>query len=329
MKFSIIVPVYNRPEEIDELLESLLDQKYSNFEVIIVEDGSKIDCKNIVDKYSEKINIKYFAKENGGPASARNYGFEKITGEYCVFFDSDIIVPSDYLQIVYEQLKKEYVDFYGGPDKAHANFNNVQKAINYAMTSFFTTGGIRGGKKNLDKFYPRSFNLGVSAKAFKQVKGFGDMRFGEDIDFSTRLFKTGFKSRLFIDAFVYHKRRTKFSQFFKQVHNSGIARIHLYKMYPKTLKAVHFFPAIFTLGVATILLSGIFFVWFLLLFPLFFLIIFTDSLRLNKSIIVAFLSIWASTVQLVGYGTGFLRAIWNILILKKENFQAFKQNFYK
>ena len=329
MKFSIIVPVYNRPDEIDELLESLLEQKYSNFEVVIVEDGSKIDCKNIVDKYSEKIDIKYFKKENGGPASARNYGFDKITGEYCVFFDSDIIVPSDYLQIVYNQLKKIYVDFYGGPDKAHANFNNIQKAINYAMTSFFTTGGIRGGEQKLDKFYPRSFNLGVSTKAFKKVNGFGDMRFGEDIDFSTRLFKAGFNSRLFIDAFVYHKRRTKFSQFFKQVHNSGIARIHLYKMYPKTLKVVHFFPALFTIGIATIFVGGIFFVWFLLLLPIFFLMIFIDSLRLNKSIIVALLSIWASIVQLVGYGTGFLRAIWNILILKKENFQAFKRNFYK
>jgi len=329
MKFSVVVPVYNRPDEVNELLESLLNQKYSNFEVIIVEDGSKIDCKNIVDKYSDKIDVKYFTKENGGPASARNFGFKEISGEYCIFFDSDIIVPNDYFQIIYDELKENYVDFYGGPDKAHSSFNDIQKAINYAMTSFFTTGGIRGGKNKLDKFYPRSFNLGVSVDAFNKVNGFSDMRFGEDIDFSTRLFKNGFKSRLFIDAYVYHKRRTKFRQFFKQVNNSGIARIHLYKLYPKTLKAVHFFPAIFTVGLGVLMLGGIFVNWFYLFLPIFFIIIFIDSLRLNKSPIVALLSIWASIVQLTGYGTGFISAVWNILILKKENYQAFKKNFYK
>lgn len=329
MKFSAVVPVYNRPDEVDELLESLLHQTYKNFEIIIVEDGSKIDCKNIVDKYTNSIDIKYFYQENGGPAAARNFGFEKISGEYCVFFDSDVIVPKNYFQIVFNELNENYVDFFGGPDSAHDSFNDTQKAINYAMTSFFTTGGIRGGKNKLDKFYPRSFNLGVSAEAFKKVNGFGNMRFGEDIDFSTRLFNNGFKSRLFIDAFVYHKRRTKFSQFFKQVHNSGIARIHLYKLYPNTLKIVHFFPAFFTIGLIMLLVGGVLFYWFYMFLPLFFLLIFIDSVRLNKSVVVGILSIWASIVQLTGYGTGFIRAVWNILILKKENFQAFRRNFYK
>ncbi len=329
MKFSVIVPVYNRPDEVDELLESLTKQRYKNFEVIIVEDGSKIDCKKEVDKYSENLDIKYEQKENGGPASARNYGFKYISGDYCIFFDSDVIVPRQYMEVVKKEMEKEKIDFYGGPDKASESFNDIQKSINYAMTSFFTTGGIRGGKKKLDKFYPRSFNLGVSVEAFKKVGGFSDMRFGEDIDFSTRLFKNGFKSKLITEAYVYHKRRTKFRQFFKQVHNSGIARIHLYKLYPKTLKTVHFLPSIFVLGVIFILIVGIFFYPLYFLYGVFFILIFFDSLRLNKSFSVALLSIWASLSQLFGYGTGFLRAVWNILILKKENFQAFRKNFYK
>jgi len=329
MTYSIIVPVYNRPDEVEELLESLTKQSYKNFEVIIVEDGSQIPCHEVIEKYNERLPLHYFIKENEGPAMTRNFGYTKIHGDYCIFFDSDVIVPPNYLQIVDEQLKNHYTDAYGGPDKAHSSFNNIQKAINYAMTSFITTGGIRGGKKKLDKFYPRSFNLGVSKHAFHEIAGFADMRFGEDLDFSIRLIINKFTTQLIPKAHVFHKRRTKFRQFFKQVHNSGIARIHLYRLYPETLKAVHFLPAVFTTGLVFLFLISLIFPPILYLLAAFILIVFLDSLRLNKSPSVAFLSTIASLVQLTGYGTGFIRGAWNILIKGNHEFQAFRKNFYK
>ena len=248
MKYSVIIPVYNRPDEARELLESLCAQTCRDFEVVIVEDGSAIPCKEVAEAYADRLDIHYYVKENGGPGRARNYGVERARGEYVLILDSDAVLPEGYIAAVEDELEREPADAFGGPDRAHPDFTPMQKAINYAMTSFFTTGGIRGGKKKLDKFYPRSFNMGVRREVYQALGGFSDMRFGEDIDFSTRIFKGGYRCRLFPEAWVWHKRRTDLKKFFKQVHNSGIARIHLSKRHPGTLKLVHLLPAVFTLG---------------------------------------------------------------------------------
>ena len=250
MRYSVIIPVYNRPDEVDELLQSLTQQSFKDFEVIVVEDGSSIPCKPVTEKYQELLDVHYYDKPNSGPGQTRNYGVERSKGEYLIILDSDCILPEGYFLAVEEELQHEAADAFGGPDRAHESFTNIQKAINYSMTSFFTTGGIRGGKKKMDKFYPRSFNMGVRQEVYQALGGFSRMRFGEDIDFSIRIFKGGYTCRLFPGAWVYHKRRTDFRKFFKQVHNSGIARINLYKKYPESLKLVHLLPAAFTLGVA-------------------------------------------------------------------------------
>ena len=264
MKYTFIIPVYNRPEEVDELLDSLTHQTFRDFEVLVIEDGSAIPCKDIVEKYDDLLSIKYFVKPNSGPGQTRNYGAERAEGEYLLILDSDCIVPPTYLEAVEAELNRESADAFGGPDRAHSSFSDIQKAINYAMTSFFTTGGIRGGKKKMDKFYPRSFNMGVRAEAYQSLGGFSKMRFGEDIDFSIRIFKNGYRCRLFPEAWVWHKRRTDFRKFFKQVHNSGIARINLYKKYPESLKVVHLLPAAFTVGLLVLLLGSIWCLWCLL-----------------------------------------------------------------
>lgn len=236
-KYSVVIPVYNRPDEVDELLQSLCGQTYRDFEVVVVEDGSAIPCKLVVEKYAEMLDVHYFEKPNSGPGQTRNYAAERSRGEYLLILDSDCILPETYLAAVEAELQREPADAFGGPDRAHDSFSDVQKAINYAMTSFFTTGGIRGGKKKMDKFYPRSFNMGVRAEVYKALGGFSAMRFGEDIDFSIRIFKGGYRCRLFPEAWVWHKRRTDLKKFFKQVHNSGIARIDLYKKYPESLSS--------------------------------------------------------------------------------------------
>lgn len=328
-RYSIIVPVYNRPDEVDELLSSLAKQTYSDFEAVIVEDGSKDKCEHIVEKYKDSFKVEYYFKENSGPGQTRNYGAERSSGEYLLILDSDCILPVDYLKAVNEELTKNPCDAFGGPDRAHSSFSPTQKAINYAMTSFFTTGGIRGGKKKLDKFYPRSFNLGIKKSVYEALGGFSKMRFGEDIDLSIRIFDNGYSCRLFPDAWVYHKRRTDLTKFFKQVHNSGIARINLYKRHPKSLKVVHLLPALFTLGLLALLIVSLFCPWALCLILLYALMIFVDASIKEKSCKIGFLSIIASFVQLIGYGTGFLRAVWKRLILKQGEFEAYKRNFYK
>lgn len=238
MLFSVIIPVYNRPEEVDELLESLTVQSEKSFEIIIVEDGSQVKSEHIVQKYADTLHLRYIEKPNSGPGLSRNVGATHASGDYLIFFDSDCIIPPNYFRLISDFLQKNPVDAFGGPDNALPTFTTVQKAINYSMTAFFTTGGIRGKKKAMDKFYPRSFNLGVSKKAFEAIGGYGTMRFGEDIDFSLRLIKHGFTTALIPEAFVYHKRRTDFKKFFKQVYNSGIARINLQINHPGSMKAI-------------------------------------------------------------------------------------------
>ena len=337
MKYSVIIPVYNRPDEARELLESLCAQTCRDFEVVIVEDGSAIPCKEVAEAYADRLDIHYYVKENGGPGRARNYGVERARGEYVLILDSDAVLPEGYIAAVEDELEREPADAFGGPDRAHPDFTPMQKAINYAMTSFFTTGGIRGGKKKLDKFYPRSFNMGVRREVYQALGGFSDMRFGEDIDFSTRIFKGGYRCRLFPEAWVWHKRRTDLKKFFKQVHNSGIARIHLSKRHPGTLKLVHLLPAVFTLGCALLLLLAAVAAalgcphWWVMLLPLvlFALIIMADASRQERSVGVGLRAIAAAYVQLTGYGTGFLRSWWQRCVRGKGEFEAFKKNFYK
>ena len=360
MKYSIIVPVFNRPDEVGELLESLTGQTFKDFEVIIVEDGSAKKCKDVCDQFAGILPLRYYYKDNSGPGQSRNYGAERASGEWLVVLDSDVVLPPGYLAAVDSSLHPSPpCDAFGGPDAAHSSFTPVQKAISYSMTSFFTTGGIRGGKAKLDKFYPRSFNMGIRREVYQELGGFSKMRFGEDIDFSYRIVEAGYKTRLLPDAWVWHKRRTDFRKFFRQVYNSGIARINLEKRHPGTLKLVHLLPMVFTLGVIGCLLllvlgaglyiegewldanglrptdnmhQGIGFVFCVLaLFPLllYSLIIFIDSSIRNRSLWVGLLSIPAAFVQLMGYGFGFIESWWKRCVLKQDEFTAFEKNFYK
>ena len=363
MKYSLIIPVYNRPDEVDELLQSLVTQTETDFEVLIVEDGSTVPCREVVRKYENLLNLEYYEKRNSGPGQTRNFGAGRSLGDYLIVLDSDCVLPSGYLQAVNEELERCKTDAFGGPDRAHESFTAVQKAISYSMTSFFTTGGIRGGKKKMDKFYPRSFNMGIRREVYHALGGFSKMRFGEDIDFSIRIFKGGYTCRLFPEAWVWHKRRTDLKKFFKQVHNSGIARINLYKKYPESLKLVHLLPMVFTVGTSLLLLlalvgwigsvwdfqirhhypyapdyswvtgyAGLFHAlsWIPLLpILLFCLLIFADASLQYKNMKIGLLSVAASFVQLFGYGTGFIRAWWKRCVQGKDEFSAFEKNFYK
>lgn len=338
MKYSIIIPVYNRPDEADELLESLCHQTVTDFEVIIVEDGSTIPCQDVVGKYVDRLNVKYFVKPNGGPGPARNYGVERAQGDYVLILDSDCVIPQGYLAAIETELQANPCDAFGGPDAAHESFTPIQKAISYSMTSFFTTGGIRGGKKKLDKFFPRSFNMGMRRSVYNTLGGFARMRFGEDIDFSYRIVEAGYSCRLFPDAWVWHKRRTDFDKFFKQVFNSGIARINLEKRHPGTMKLVHLLPMVFTVGVISLLVAAVILklalpttAWFALpLFPLllYVLLIFCDASIQNKNVLIGYYAVIAAFVQLMGYGFGFLKAWWLRCVLGKDEFTAFEKNFY-
>ena len=345
MKYSIIVPVFNRPDEVDELLESLSNQTHKDFEVIIVEDGSVKTCKDVCDKYADILVLYYYAKENSGPGQSRNYGAERANGDYLLILDSDVVLPEGYLQAVEDALRQNPVEAFGGPDAAHPSFTPVQKAISYSMTSFFTTGGIRGGKAKLDKFYPRSFNMGIRRDVYLQLGGFSKMRFGEDIDFSYRIVEAGYRPQLFPEAWVWHKRRTDFRKFFRQVYNSGIARINLEKRHPGTMKLVHLLPTVFTIGViALILISAVgralmyyvdrdqfYWMCFVPWIPiiLYSLLICIDSTIKNRSLRVGILSVPAAFVQLMGYGLGFIESWWKRCILKQDEFTAFEKNFYK
>ena len=341
MRYSIIVPVFNRPDEVDELLESLCSQTLKDFEVIIVEDGSQIPCKDVCDKYANILDLHYYFKENSGPGQSRNYGVDRANGEYVLIIDSDAVTPPGFMQAIEDELQRQSSDAWGGPDAAHESFTDIQKAISYAMTSFFTTGGIRGGKKQLDKkFYPRSFNLGVRREVYQQLGGFTKERFskmslyGEDLDFSLRIYKNGYSCRLFPEAWLWHKRRTDFHKFWRQIYNSGYARINLWRKYPEALKPVHVLPAIFTVGVVLLLLCWItgetlfstglnqkvgLYMSLCSLSPLilFLALILIDSSIRNRSLKVGLLSVPAAFIQLFGYGVGFLESWWTNCIMKR------------
>jgi glycosyltransferase involved in cell wall biosynthesis len=310
LSFSIIIPVYNRPNEIDELLDSLTKQNFSDdFEVLILEDGSSIKSNIIVEKYKLQLNIKYFFNENTGAGASRNFGMQNASGNYFIILDSDVLVPKQYLLEVSKALKQNFTDAFGGPDAAHASFTSLQKAINYSMTSVLTTGGIRGKKQAVGKFQPRSFNLGLSKIAFEKTQGFSNMKNGEDIDLTFRLWENGFETQLIENAFVYHKRRSSLKQFFKQTNGFGAARPILNKKYPKTAKPTYWFPSLFIIGFDISILGflsgypqpGYFFLFY-------FSLIFVDSCIQNRSLKVGFLSIITSFTQFLGYGLGFLKS---------------------
>lgn len=323
LKLSLIVPVYNRPGEIQELLESLTEQTYKEFEVIIVEDGSKLKCDQVCETFKDKLNLTYYFKTNSGPGDTRNYGCERANGNYCIILDSDCIIPPNYVAFVQKALNEDYIDTFGGTDGAHDSFTVLQKAINYTMTSFFTTGGIRNSEK-LDKFYPRSFNMGFSKQVFETTKGFSKMRLGEDIDLSIRILAAGFKTKLIKEAFVYHKRRTSLRLFFKQMYRFGIARINLSKLHPNTLKLVHLLPAVFTVGNLFLVVMAI--TWsklFLLPILLYIFLVFIDSTIKNKSLQIGLLTILTSYIQLFAYGIGFIDAFWLRIVLRKDEVSTY------
>ena len=332
MTFSFIIPVYNRPDEIDELLESLAQLDYSApFEVVIVEDGSTIPADAIVERYSDQLNISYYFKSNSGPGDSRNYGMQKAKGDYFLILDSDCIIPEHYLKEVSKSLKKEYVDCFGGPDAAHHSFSDLQKAIDFSMTSLLTTGGIRGNKKSVDKFQPRSFNMGLSKKAFEVSQGFGKIHPGEDPDLTIRLWKHGFKTKLIANAFVYHKRRISWKKFYVQVNKFGKCRPILNNWHPETKKLTYWFPSLFLLGFIFSIGALILFKtpWFLAGYLLYFILIWSSALLKTRRIGIACMAVVAVAVQFYGYGTGFLLSTYKVAWRKIKPQEAFSYLFFK
>lgn len=312
--FSIIVPVYNRPDEIADLLASLAAQTDKGFETVIVEDGSTVRCEKQCEAYKDKARVKYYYKDNEGRSIARNYGIVRADGDYFIFVDSDCILPPDYIKKLRNSLKENPSDCFGGPDAAHESFSDTQKAINYAMTSFLTTGGIRGGKVSMEKFTPRTFNMGYSRKVYEKVGGFREM-FSEDIDMSTRIRLAGFSITLYPDVEVFHKRRVDFKKFWCQVHVFGMSRISLQLLYPGSMKTVHWLPALFVVGAVAMIIGAFFCKWILVPLLIYIVALWIWGIISTKSLKIGTMGVGASMVQLTGYGTGFIRAyVWKIIL---------------
>lgn len=329
--FSFIIPVFNRPNEIKELLDSLLKQKYKKeYEVVIVEDGSTLSSLEVVSNYKDRLDISYYEKPNSGPGDSRNYGMRLAKGNYFIVLDSDCILPPKYLVEAEKSLQKQFVHCYGGPDAAHESFSTVQKAINYAMTSFWTTGGIRGGKKAVGKFQPRSFNMGLSKEAFEKVGGYGNIHPGEDPDLTIRIWNNGYDTKLIPEAFVYHKRRIDWYKFYIQVNKFGMVRPILNKWHPQTAKITYWFPTLFCIG----LLVSVFALFLGSVLPigcyaLYFLVLFLDALIQTKNLVVAALALFATAVQFFGYGYGFLKSTIYTTFSKNAPQDIFPKLFFK
>ncbi len=331
LNFSFIIPVYNRPDEIEELLGSLLLQTYSRpFEVVIVEDGSTISAKDVVARFKDKLLITYLEKENTGPGDSRNYGMQRGSGNYFIVLDSDCILPEQYLESVDKSLRQKFVHCFGGPDAAHISFSKVQKAINYAMTSVLTTGGIRGHKKAIGKFQPRSFNMGISKEAFEKVGGYGNIHPGEDPDFTFRIWENGFDTKLITEAYVFHKRRIDWKKFYIQVNKFGMVRPILNRWHPGTAKPTYWFPIFFCLGFILASILAVFGVTLpILAYLLYFGIIFIDALIKTKQISIAFLAMFAVATQFLGYGYGFLLSTILLNFSNREPQEIFPKLFFK
>ncbi len=331
LNISFIIPVFNRPQEIQELLDSFVGLNYNGtYEIVIIEDGSAISSKPIVDAFSDKLNISYYFKENSGPGDSRNFGMSKAKGNYFIILDSDCILPPDYLTNILDVLNKEFTDCFGGPDAAHPSFSNLQKAINFSMTSFITTGGIRGNKKSINTFEPRSFNMGISKEAFLRSGGFGNIHPGEDPDLSIRLNKLGFRTKLISNVFVYHKRRISWAKFFKQVYKFGLARPILNKWHPDTKRFTYWLPTLFSMGLLlSVLLLFFGYAFFLLVYVIYFMLVFVVSLIKNKNILVSIMSVIATLIQFLGYGFGFIFSTVKISIFNKKPDEVFPFLFFK
>lgn len=322
--FSIIVPVYNRPDEVADLLESLEAQTDKGFETVIVEDGSTVPCLwagenpdgSLIPEGHDALRLKYFRKDNEGRSIARNYGLYRADGDFFIFVDSDCILPPDYIESLRRSLKENPVDCFGGPDAAHDSFSRTQKAISYSMTAFLTTGGIRGGKVSMEKFTPRTFNMGFSREVYDRVGGFREM-FSEDIDMSTRIRLAGFPISLYPDVYVYHKRRVDLKKFWKQVHVFGMSRITLELLYPGSMKLVHWLPAVFTVGAVALIIGSFFCKWLLIPLLVYVVALWAGALVATKDLDIACRAIAAAMVQLTGYGTGFLKAWFSKILLGK------------
>jgi glycosyltransferase involved in cell wall biosynthesis len=331
MYFSVIVPVYNRPDEVDELLESLSVQIYKKeFEVVIIEDGSTTTCSHIAEKYKAKLSVSYYFKENSGPGDSRNFGMQQAKGNYFIILDSDCILPPGYLQSVEDNLNAAYTDCFGGPDAALKSFSDIQKAINFTMTSFLTTGGIRGKSEKIEKFQPRSFNMGLSAEAFRLSGGFGNIHPGEDPDLSIRLWKMGFKTRLFPNSFVYHKRRINWNRFYQQVNKFGKTRPILDLWHPEYKKVTFLFPSLFIIGLLFSLIVLLINITFpIYIYTLYLLLLLCVSAVINRSIVIGFYSVIAALIQFYGYGTGYMESFFKVHILRQKPQKAFPKLFFK
>jgi glycosyltransferase involved in cell wall biosynthesis len=331
MYFSIIIPIYNRPDEIDELLKSLTSQNYTKpYEIVIVEDGSSITCEHIIDNYKNRLNISYYYKSNSGPGESRNYGMQKAQGDYFIIFDSDCLIPEHYLLEVEQFLTNKFVHCFGGPDAAHESFSDVQKAINQSMTSFLTTGGVRGASEKINKFQPRSFNMGLSKEAFIVTNGFGKIHPGEDPDLSIRLWNLGYETALIPDAYVFHKRRIDFNKFYKQVNKFGKARPILNLWYPKYAKFTYWFPLVYSFQLFLSITLLFFCIKLLLIVNLIYLfLIFIEATIATKKIKIGFLTIFTTLIQFLGYGVGFAKSFFLISILKKSPQTALPEMFFK
>jgi len=329
--FSFIIPVFNRPDEIEELLESISNQKYNEpFEVVVVEDGSTIKCDSVIGKFKSNLQISYYFKPNSGPGDSRNFGMKVAKGDYFLILDSDCILPDNYLLEVATHLKTNFSHCFGGPDKALDSFSNVQKAINFSMTSFLTTGGIRGGSENITKFQPRSFNMGLSKEAFLASKGFGNIHPGEDPDLAIRLWKLGYETQLISSAFVYHKRRIDWRKFYIQVNKFGKARPILNHWYPEYKKVTFWLPSFFLIGFVFSLVLLIFnFPILFFIYVFYFVLLFFSALSNTKSLSIALLSLQATAIQFYGYGTGFILSYWRINLNKLKPENAFPELFFK
>ncbi len=328
--FSFIIPVYNRPDEIKELLDSFSNlEGHHSYEIVIIEDGSNQTSESIVSVFNDQLDISYYYKANSGPGDSRNFGMQKAKGNYFIILDSDVILPPDYLTEVEKFLEKSYYECFGGPDAAHTSFTSLQKAINFAMTSFITTGGIRGGKQHVEDFQPRSFNMGLSKTAFLASGGFGKIHPGEDPDLSLRLHKLGFKTTLIENAFVYHKRRVSWSKFYKQVHKFGMVRPILNQWHPKSKSLVYWFPTVFSFGLIVSIVLFVFNIKLpLYLYGSYFALAFMIALISNKSITVAVQALLAIGVQFFGYGYGFIKSTFNLVVLGKNPEEVFPQLFF-
>ncbi|MCB0667346.1 MAG: glycosyltransferase [Saprospiraceae bacterium] len=336
IRYSIIVAVYNRVDEVRELLasaEALVFDR-SGFEFLFVDDGSTDGFREMIENYQSASGLQVSAiyQANQGPGAARNHGMEEAAGRYFIFLDSDCMVPPHWISAIDEAIEQSGYDAFGGPDTFHPSFSPLLKAINYSMTSFLGTGGTRGSKKSIGKFYPRSFNMGVSRQIFEKIGGMNKLRHGQDMDFSARIYAAGYKVGLITDAYVFHKRRTSIWKFFKQIFNWGVARINLGRLHPSLLKPVHFLPSLILTGLIILLiislLTGIWWIWWVvgLGYALVCLTAFVQAFSQYRELKTAFLSIITLNIQVFAYGMGLLYALWQRIW--HEEARGFTKNYY-